>query len=258
VIRIHKPAQPPAVLQRRGPAATQQHCSAYDATPPRRRRTLQFEFTADIYRHESVKAALRQAQHDKCAFCESKFAHAGYGDVEHFRPKAGYCQREGDPLRRPGYYWLAYEWSNLFFSCQLCNQRFKRNLFPLRNARKRARSHHEAVEQEKPLLIDPGRTDPAAFLGFREEVTEAIRGNRVGRTTIEVLGLNRPELVEARRQRLQPIRLLLRSRHYFALGPSTPEVEQHIEDIDAQLLSLTRDEAEYAAMMRALLDVSGG
>jgi uncharacterized protein (TIGR02646 family) len=257
VIRIHKPATPPAVLPRRGPAATRLHCSTYDATPPRRRRTLRFEFATDIYRHESVKTALRRAQHDKCAFCESKFAHVGYGDVEHFRPKAGYCQREGSRLRRPGYYWLAYEWSNLFFSCQLCNQRFKRNLFPLRNPRKRARSHHEAVEQEEPLLIDPGRIDPAAFLGFRQEVAEALGGNRMGRATVKVLGLNRPELAEARRQRLEPIRLLLRSRHHFALGPATPEVEQHINDIDAQLRSLTRDEAEYAAMMRALLAAPG-
>ena len=58
-------------------------------------------------------------------FCESKVSHIAYGDVEHFRPKAGYRQRPEDPLVQPGYYWLAYEWSNLLFCCQLCNQRFK-------------------------------------------------------------------------------------------------------------------------------------
>jgi uncharacterized protein (TIGR02646 family) len=213
---------------------------------------LRFEFAEDIYRHESVKAALRAAQHDKCAFCESKFSHVGYGDVEHFRPKAGYCQRDGSPLRRPGYYWLAYEWDNLFFSCQLCNQRFKRNLFPLRHPRRRALSHHDPLGREEPLLIDPGRDDPAAFLRFREEVAEAVDENLVGKTTIAVLGLNRPELTEARRSRLRPVLLLLRVRGTLAALPATPEVEQHLLEIDAQLHALTRDEAEYAAMMRAV------
>jgi hypothetical protein len=181
----------------------------------------------------------------------------GYGDVEHFRPKAGYCQREGSPLRRPGYYWLAYAWDNLFFSCQLCNQRFKRNLFPLRNPRKRARSHHDAVNREEPLLIDPGRHDPARFLRFREEVVEALDENLVGATTINVLGLNRLELTEARRERLQKVKLLLRSRHLLAAQPATPEVAQHLKEIDALLPALTRDEAEYSAMMRALLGATG-
>jgi uncharacterized protein (TIGR02646 family) len=257
VIRIHKLAQPPAVLQRRGTAAAQRHCDAYDGTPARQRRALRFEFAEDVYRHESVKAALRAAQHDKCAFCESKFSHVGYGDVEHVRPNAGYCQRDGSSLRRPGYYWLAYEWDNLFFSCQLCNQRFKRNLFPLRHPRKRARSHHDPVTREEPLLIDPGRDAPAAYLRFREEVVEALNDNLVGTTTINVLGLNRLELAEARRQRLAPIRLLLQVRRSLAAQPATPEVEQHLKDIDAHLHMLTRDEAEYAAMMRALLSAVG-
>ncbi|HZY90310.1 MAG TPA: hypothetical protein VFE78_36140 [Gemmataceae bacterium] len=257
MIRIHKAAQAPAVLQRRGTAKAKQHCSDYDATPARQRRALRFEFTEEIYRHESVKVALRAAQHDKCAFCESKFSHVGYGDIEHFRPKAGYCQREGAPLRRPGYYWLAYEWDNLFYSCQLCNQRFKRNLFPLRNSRKRARSHHDAVDREEPWLIDPGRDDPAAFLRFREEVAEAPDDNLVGTTTISVLGLNRLELTEVRRQRFAPVRLLLQVRRSLAAQPATSEVQRHLKDIDTHLHAITKDEAEYAAMMRALLAAPG-
>ena len=252
MIRIHKPAQPPAVLQQQGAANARQHCRDYDATPARKRRSLRFEFAEEISRHESVKEALRKAQHDKSAFCESKFSHVGYGDVEHFRPKKGYRQREGLPLQRPGYYWLAYEWGNLFFSCQLCNQRFKRNLFPLLHPRKRARSHHDGLAQEKPLLIDPSQDDPAAFLRFREEVVEAVDKNLVGTTTIAVLGLNRQKLADARRSRLQPVLLLLRSRREFALLPAKPKVERLIKDIDAHLHALTRDEAEYAAMMRAV------
>src|SRR5207248_2896103 len=94
---------------------------------------------------------------------ESFFAHTGYGDVEHFRPKGGYKQRETDELKRPGYYWLAYAWDNLFCSCQLCNQRFKRNLFPLRDGRRRARSHTHKLDKEQPLpLTLPRWTRPSS------------------------------------------------------------------------------------------------
>ena len=78
--------------------------------------------------------------------------HIAYGDVEHYRPKAGYRQDAEDPLGRPGYYWLAYEWSNLLFCCQICNQRFKRNLFPLVDPARRAETHHDDLSSEQPLF----------------------------------------------------------------------------------------------------------
>jgi hypothetical protein len=43
-----------------------------DADPEAHR---DFEFDGGIYGHRSVKDALREAQHGKCAFCESKIAH---------------------------------------------------------------------------------------------------------------------------------------------------------------------------------------
>ena len=121
MIRIVKPITPPSILHTRGRQATRDLCAAYEQGE----RT--FDFDRTLFAAPSVKTALQQAQHNKCAFCESKFVHVGYGDVEHFRPKAGFQQGADDTLVRPGYYWLAYEWSNLFFSCQLCNQSFKRN-----------------------------------------------------------------------------------------------------------------------------------
>ena len=96
----------------------------------------------------------------------NRVRHIGYGDVEHFRPKGGYKQRRRGPARRPGYYWLAYDWDNLFYSCQLCNQRFKRNLFPLRDGRRRARSHTHRLDKEEPLLVDPAEQDPSKYIGF--------------------------------------------------------------------------------------------
>ena len=139
---------------------------------------------------------------EECAFCESKIGHVAYGDVEHFRPKAGFRQRPTDPLTKPGYYWLAYEWANLLLSCQICNQRHKRNLFPLQAPEARARSHRDDVGRERPLLIDPSKADPERHISFRSEVAYAVEGSVLGKTTIEALGLNREVLRERRMELL--------------------------------------------------------
>jgi uncharacterized protein (TIGR02646 family) len=97
-----------------------------------------FVFDAAIYGHNTVKNALIAAQHGKCCFCERKTGNDG--DVEHLRPKSGWRQTAGGRLNRPGY-WLAYRWDNLFLSCSACNQRHKRDLFPLVDAAKRAKIH---------------------------------------------------------------------------------------------------------------------
>lgn len=248
MIRIHKPS-PPAILQTRGQQATRELRAAFD----RGERT--FDFDRTIYAAASVKKALLNAQHGKCAFCESKITHIGYGDVEHFRPKAAFQQRANDPLGRPGYYWLAYEWSNLFFSCQLCNQSFKRNLFPLRNSRRRARSHNDDMASERPLLLDPSVLDPEVFLSFHEETVYAIKDNRRGRTTIDVLGLNRKELREARRERFEMIQSLLLARdryvHHLKASLSSSMLIAELAQLNARLVRTTHDTAEYSAMARA-------
>lgn len=84
------------------------------------------EIDKDIYGHKEVKSALINLQKKCCCFCESRITHISSGDVEHFRPKNGYSQDQTDLFHKPGYFWLAYDWSNLFFSCEQCNRRFKK------------------------------------------------------------------------------------------------------------------------------------
>jgi uncharacterized protein (TIGR02646 family) len=256
MIPIVKPAAP-AVLLTKGLAATQELCKAYEAAPnDYKSGTRSFDFDSSIYAAQEVKDTLRDAQHTKCAFCESFFAHTGYGDVEHFRPKAGYKQTEAHELKRPGYYWLAYDWANLFCSCQLCNQRFKRNLFPLKDGRRRARSHTHKLDKEEPLLVDPSRLDPAKFIEFREEHAHAIKGCLEGETTIEVLGLNRLELVEARGRRLETLRWLEQLctllREKIATAP-TANLRSALHAREQDLKASREPASEYTAMARAFL-----
>lgn len=255
MIRVRRPDEPPAVLRVQGARARQAHCEAFDAGPDAYRDgSKRISFKKHVYKHETVRAALHEAQHGKCCYCECKTR----GEVEHYRPKGGVRQKEGGPLRRPGYYWLAYEWSNLLLSCNVCNQIHKRSLFPLAPRSQRATSHHDDIGHEQPLLIDPSAQDPDEFLRFRGAILYARGGNRVGRCTIQVLKLNdRPELLEARRKHLALLRLLKKNRDLLAArisrGQASPGDVAHLKELDAYLAGLVHDSAEYAAMTRAVL-----
>ena len=73
----------------------------------------------DHYKDVQIKIALEKLFNFKCAYCERDLSPPW--DVEHFRPKGRVAERR----EHPGYYWLAYEWTNLYPSCQNCNQRRK-------------------------------------------------------------------------------------------------------------------------------------
>jgi uncharacterized protein (TIGR02646 family) len=262
MIQIQRPSVIPAVLRNQGVVATLALCAAYDANPAAYvSGAITFpDFDPKIYRHPEVKNALCEAQNDKCCFCESRVTHIAYGNVEHFRPKKAFVQRRGDPLNTPGYYWLAYEWTNLFLCCDICNQKYKQNLFPLRNPGRRARSHRDSVAAERPLFINP-EEDPSPYLRFHREIVCAYRNNRRGRATIDGLGLNRVELVEKRQDRLKDVKALTDSKGLLAktmrqakarnAKPPSGYSEQ-VAKIDARLAELSSD-AEYAAMVRAAL-----
>lgn len=249
MIRIAKPIQAPAILRKRGADETAANNNQFDENPDSYRdSTKTFDFESSIYGAKSVKNKLIAIQHGKCCFCESRITHISYGDVEHFRPKGGYSQDTDDDLHRPGYYWLAYNWANLFLSCQLCNQRFKKNLFPLEIPGERASSHHDDIAREQPLFIHPSNDDPAQHVGFRDEFPYAINGNRRGRLTIEWLRLDRDALNEMRRDCLEKLKLL---ELIVKLDiPQSP-------DATAQIDKMQRDEAQYASMARSYAEAVG-
>lgn len=171
--------------------------------------TRSFTFRKDIYAATDVKVSLIKLQHTKCCFCESRVIHVADGDVEHFRPKAGFRQDRLSPLRQPGYYWLAYDWDNLMLACTKCNQRNKQSFFPLADNRKRARSHRGAIKKESPLFIHPGLENPEKHVTFENEKAKPVRKSQRGQVTIDMLDLNRVDLLDTRAESLQDIHLLL-------------------------------------------------
>jgi uncharacterized protein (TIGR02646 family) len=175
-------------------------------------KTKSFPFSA--YKAADVRDAMRAMFHRKCAYCETFYAPAMPDDVEHYRPKAAYLER--GKQRKPGYWWLAMEWSNLLPSCADCNRHRnqeivgtdgrkvagKANQFPLVDGSVRGTAK-AGVGSETPLLLDPTVDDPAEHIEFlpngvvRPRLQGSVQSAR-GRTTIEVVALLRKDLVHAR------------------------------------------------------------
>lgn len=248
MIPIRKPSEPPSVLRDKGKALTAELCRLADAGDL---AAMKFDHT--VYGAREVKRTLRAAQHDKCCFCESQITAVAFGDVEHFRPKASVRQSLDEPERKPGYYWLAYDWANLYLSCEQCNRRHKQSLFPLQDDTARVRSHRDArrVRTERPMFIDPGREDPAQYVGFRRAYAGPVAGSRRGELTIGALGLNRIALRERRQSRRELLLGLLGCvRSWLSMG-SPPLLRADAERAARLLLQALDDRAEYAAMARA-------
>ena len=245
MIRVLKPADGPPILSERGKRLTEACCRAVESG------SLPV-FERSVYGHASVKDALKRAQHGKCCYCEAPIAPAGHGDVDHFRPKKAVRQGESDPEIQPGYYWLAYTWSNLFLSCQVCNQSHKRTFFPLADASRRVRSHGQDLADETPLLLDPAADDPERSIGFRREVPFA-RDVR-GETTIRCLGLGRPHLQESRADRLAAV------EHSLDIVAIAERIGEHVvvEQALAGLQRMSSDAGIHAAAVREHLRVRLG
>lgn len=213
----------------------------------------------DAFRSADVKDRLRADQRGKCIYCES-LLRGDYGHVEHFRPKGGYSCYPDSRVRRPGYYWLAYNWSNLLLSCSVCNTSFKRSHFPLADESKRRIATRD-ISAEEPLLINPSAEDPARLLKYRQHILSPRTGlsesdRRRAFTTIELLGLNsRPDLVAARRAVYESFRRWRRVlRLADALAGSVGEAEagelRRMAEFEMQRMKAA--EAEYSSMLEEL------
>jgi hypothetical protein len=173
MIRVKK-GRPPNVLKKGADAAHKILSDLYEGDPVSYDNGKQFTFNADLYAHKEVRERLRKSHHVKCCYCEMKIPIPyASSHIEHFRPKAYSQQTLGSKKRYPGYFWLAYEWTNLYFSCQFCNVSHKRNVFPLGDPARRAKKKGDSLSRESALLIDPGGVeDPRDHIEFHNEVPE--------------------------------------------------------------------------------------
>ena len=254
MIRVTKPSCPDTLLA--GTERTRADCAAYDENAAAYSNgERRFDFDRAIYGHKAVRTALREAQHRKCCYCEGRSDAFAAPDVEHHRPKGAVRQDRESKKLFPGYYWLAYSWENLYLCCQVCNRSCKKDLFPLEDPAARARSHRDDVSGEKPLLLDPGGPDdPREHIRFRQE--HAVCLTETGQTTIEVLGLNREELLDERLKRLKEIRALQHTVRVYA-GSTEPDRVALREDARRELDRAALPSEIFSAMAADLLNQAG-
>lgn len=164
---------------------------------------------SDLYKDPRMEAIYK---HDgspffgKCAYCESRIGGTQPGDIEHYRPRRKVAYEDlspvtvdsngGDEVPHPGYYWLAYEWSNLLYACIDCNRINKKkhggvlvgkwSRFPV--------DGEHATEpggevNERPRLLNPLVDEPDEHLSIDE--TGIIREeSERGEVSSRILGLN--------------------------------------------------------------------
>lgn len=130
------------------------------------------------YRHPDIKSAVIQDSHGKCIYCESEITSISYGDIEHLKPKSVYPE-------------LTFEWDNLGLACTKCNVK-KNNNFD------------SALPYINPYLEDP----EDFFMALSIYIYSKPESKR-GKITELSLELNRPELLESRKERIELIRSLV-------------------------------------------------
>jgi uncharacterized protein (TIGR02646 family) len=164
-------------------------------------------------KYQVVAADLWNMQFQKCCYCEAYIPKA-YNDVEHLRPKAKAVRTPGCNSEH-GYWWLAFTWKNLLYSCPGCNRSAKNAKFPLATA-DCLNAEDTALGVEKPLFIDPaGAKNPVLHIKYERRKKFATSPERwfaternnsqFGVSTIDVCDLNRDELLETRERAYETI-----------------------------------------------------
>jgi uncharacterized protein (TIGR02646 family) len=244
------------------------------------KKLVETSFDFKVYKDKALAKVLSKDFREKCAYCESKFGAVTSGDIEHFRPKASILS--GKDELKPGYYWLAGDWENLLISCPHCNRvrnhevpgqskevlLGKGTQFPLTKGAKHVRNHvgDVATEADLRLLLHPCIDNPEHHLAFDEAglvraVVNGIESLR-GKTSIDVYALQRKDLVEARRDKINELRsrvddlqrLVRQHNRLTELCAAADEARtdslNHIEKVLASIKDMMFPKTEYVAAKR--------
>lgn len=221
-----------------------------------------YQFRADVYGADSVRASLSELFFHKCGYCEYPLARTD-PNVEHYRPKS----RVSEVPKHPGYYWLAYDWSNLLLACEFCNQlrrepptraitartraAGKADKFPLLDEARRAYSPDGEISLEEPLLVNPTVEEPSEHLTF-DPSGRPIYKSKKGKVSIEVYNLDSRQLNKQRRHVIARMTRLLKLKNMAEMIPDQLARWQMLTEIKAEIRERTDNPAPYAAAARAV------
>lgn len=126
------------------------------------------------YKHVDNKLALKDACCDKCMYCESKISHTYFGDIEHIKPKDKFPT-------------LEFDWNNLGYVCAKCNNA-KLNKY-----------------DDTTPFVNPYDEEPSEHIVAVGAFIKHKHGSERGEITITDIKLNRIELLERRKEKMETI-----------------------------------------------------
>lgn len=169
------------------------------------------------YRQDDIKESLEKMYKKHCCYCESVVGISSYGRIEHLKPKS-----------MPQFYQYTFQWDNLHWCCEICNSSYKRArwdfAFP---------------------ILDPSRDDIDKFLKLNLTTGkyEAINHSGRARTTIEHTGINRENLVIARR------RIMIRFLKDYKAHQNYGDAAEFCKDLDT-----LKEDLDYPSLYEKLID----
>lgn len=166
------------------------------------------------YKHKRNKDALINASSGKCMYCESKVTDVYFGDVEHIKPK-----------QMEKFKHLEFEWSNLGFSCAVCN------------------NNKQMKYKEDLPYVNPYEEDPEFFFIAAGNILFNRLGDERADITIKEIDLNRPPLLEHRLEEIKRLNNLI-DRAYRTSNPTLRKMA--IEEIEEEIAP----DKEYSLFLR--------
>ncbi len=217
-----------------------------------------------------AKTQLKKESFEKCAYCEANTAVVAHGDVEHYRPKSVY-------------WWLAYTYDNYLYACQICNQIYKSDNFPINGVQFSAPSvrNDSSVQElesmagkispdpininrlytlqtflknhqlETALLINPYFDNPADYIAYKaDDIIKEVKiiPKNVGQKPYikameDYYGINRVELANFRFQTYREFRIYKKTL--------LQEIDTDFKnEVLAQIEFMKSDKAIFAGMIR--------
>jgi uncharacterized protein (TIGR02646 family) len=210
------------------------------------KRFLDFEIP------NAVVSQLKGLFNDKCAYCETKVRDSKSNlYIDHFRPRENAKGFKNDETDLDHYWWLSYEWNNLYFICIECNS-YKSSWFPVEGKRAKVLTKYsDIVEQENNLIIDPCNDEIEKHLRNDFRTGKLIPLSRKGETTIQILQLNRNNLVN---RRLEAIQEEVKNWDMITTSFFKNKILKRTELIDYwEGLSSRKSNVEFLGARRALL-----
>ena len=198
--RIARPSRAPYILSSPQFRDARAELFRFLRRPVDERRQRRAPLAEDMFYESELLHDIADVFKNKCAYCETIVRSPV---VRHFRPLQ-YAEPTNGIDTTHYYAWLAFEWQNMLLGCDVC-EKAKASLFPMAKGGRSTylARYGDLREQEYALLLDPCSDDPRRHLQFLSDGSCLHRTAR-GAGTIQIIGLNRFELIRSRRDAMVP------------------------------------------------------